>query len=58
MNITMEYSLNNLIKMENCIHQIIKGPAKLSVAHWFKVLVTLIKFTGLFYLQNIISDTI
>jgi hypothetical protein len=34
----MEYSLINLIKVENCIQQIIKGPAKLSVAHWLKVL--------------------
>jgi hypothetical protein len=34
MNITMKCGLINLIKMENCIQQIIKGPAKLSVAHW------------------------
>ncbi len=38
MNITMKYSLNNLIKMENYIQQIIKGPAKFSVALWLKVL--------------------
>ncbi len=31
------YSLFIVIKMENYIQKIIKGPAKLSVAHWWKV---------------------
>jgi hypothetical protein len=38
MNITMKYTLINLIKKENYIQQIIKGPAKLGVAPWLKVL--------------------
>ncbi len=38
MNITMKYSLIGLIKKENYVQQIIKGPAKLSVAHWWIVL--------------------
>ena len=38
MNITMKYSLMNLIKKENYIQWIIKELAKLSVAHWLKVL--------------------
>jgi len=33
MNITIKSSLINLIKVGNYIQQIIKGPAKLSVAH-------------------------
>ncbi len=37
MNITIIYSLINLIKMENYVQKIIKGSAKLSVAHWLKV---------------------
>jgi len=32
------YSLINLIEMESYVQIIIKGPAKLSVAHWGKVL--------------------
>jgi hypothetical protein len=36
MNITMIYILINLIKMENYAQKIIKGPAKLDVAHWLK----------------------
>ncbi len=38
MNITSIYSLINLIKMENYVQKIIKGPAKLSVTHWWKVI--------------------
>ncbi len=34
MNITIIYSLIILIIMENCLQKVIKGPAKLSVAHW------------------------
>jgi len=37
MNITMIYNLINLIKMENYAQKIIKGLAKLRVAHWLKV---------------------
>jgi len=33
MNIMIKISLINLIKMGNYIQQIIKGPAKLSMAH-------------------------
>jgi hypothetical protein len=38
MNITIIYSLINLIKMENYVQKIIKGPAKLNVVHCWKVL--------------------
>jgi hypothetical protein len=34
----MKYNLINLIEMENYVQHIIKGPAKLSVADWLKVL--------------------
>jgi hypothetical protein len=38
MIITIIYNLINLIKMENYVQKIIKGPAKLSVAHCWKVI--------------------
>ena len=38
MKITIIYSLTNLIKMENYVQKIIKGPAKLSAADCWKVL--------------------
>ncbi len=34
MNITIIYNLIILIKTEDYLQKIIKGPAKLSVAHW------------------------
>jgi len=47
MNITIIYTLINLIKMENYVQKIIKGPAKLGMSHWWKVL-AYTKFTSLF----------
>jgi hypothetical protein len=38
MNIKSIYSVINLIKMESYVQKIIKELAKLSVAHWWKVL--------------------
>ena len=38
MNVKMKHSLINVIKMENYVQQINKGPAKFSMAHWVKVL--------------------
>jgi hypothetical protein len=38
MNITMIYILINLIKKENYAQKIIKGPVKLGMARWLKVL--------------------
>jgi len=62
MNITIIYSLINLIKMENYVQKIIKGPAKLSVAHHWKVLayansiyVFLFQYKLLFPIQGILN---
>jgi hypothetical protein len=38
MNTTVVYSLIILIKTENYVQKIIKGPPKLSMAHFLKVL--------------------
>ncbi len=38
MNITIIHSLIILIKMENYVQKITKGPAKLSMAHHWKAL--------------------
>jgi len=38
MNITIINSLILLVKMEYSVQKIIKGPAKLSMAHYWKVI--------------------
>jgi hypothetical protein len=58
MKITIMYSLFNLIKMEDYVQKIIKGTAKLSVAHWWKVLAYAKSIYFVVSLQNIVSNRV
>ncbi len=58
MNFTIIYSLINLIKMENYVQKIIKGPAKLCIAHCWEVLAYAYYIYMFISIQIIISDSI
>jgi hypothetical protein len=56
MNITVICKLIILIKWKKYVLKIIKGPAKLSIAHWLKVLACTNWIYMFVSIQNIASD--